>query len=308
MQFSWRGNWAYKVISVALALGLWFFVTEEHSPVASNVINVPLETRNLSQGLVVAEKQSEVVVRVQGERERVNSLTSRDIRAFVSLQGARLGKNVQAVQVTLPPRVELVEVTPEQASLIVEEVQKKQLPVEVQIKGQPAAGFTALKPVLHPDAVVVSGAQSWLNRLGRAFVEAEVSGLRGNFHAYLPVRLADRNGYEESTGRGVDPLMVEVFIPVIPAGPSKEVPVKVTLEGNPADGVTIRRVTVNPATLRVYGSQDVLSQLTQLISLPVDISGLKQDIQMPLDFNPPAGVYIEPVAAMAQIEVNPVGH
>lgn len=300
-----RGDWAYKLIAVVLAFALWLYVGEERNPVADNVLHVPLETRGLASNLVVAEKPAEVVIRVQGTRQLVGRLTARDVQAFVSLEGAQPGKNVRPVQVVLPARVELVEVTPAQVTVVVEEVSKRQLPVEVVVMGQPAPGYTRLRPVVRPQEVVVSGPRGWLDNLWKGFVEVNLAGREENFHAFLPVRLLEEGGREAKPGAIIEPATVEVFVPVVPAGPSKEVPVRVVLQGEPAAGYKVGKVVVTPQSVNVYGSREALAQIGYLASQPVDISGARQDVQAILDFTLPQGLFLEPVAVVAVIEIVP---
>ncbi|MBC7347384.1 MAG: hypothetical protein H5U00_08015 [Clostridia bacterium] len=307
MRFSWRQDWTYKVIAVVLSFALWLYVSEERHPVSDNVVHVPLETRGLAAGLVVAEKPAEVAVRVQGARQVVGRLTPRDLQAFVSLEGAQPGKSVRPVQVVLPPRVELVEVSPAQVTVVVEELSKRQLPLEVMVQGRPEPGYVALRPVVRPEEVVVSGPRGWLNGLAKAFVEANLEKRQGNFHAFLPVRLLEKGGKEVSPGTAVEPAAAEVFVPVVPTGPYKEVAVKVTLRGEPAPGYRVGRVAVNPATVRLYGSREMLAQVGFLSSQPVDIGGAREDVQALLDFSLPEGLYLEPVAVVAVIEILPAG-
>lgn len=300
-----RRDWAYKIIAVVLAFALWLYVGEERNPVADSVLNVPLEVRGLANGLVVADKPAEVTVRVQGTRQLVGRLTARDVQAYVSLEGAQPGKTVRPVRVVLPPRVELVEVAPAQVTLLVEEVSKRQLPVEVVVSGRPAPGYAWLRPVVRPAAVVVSGPQGWLDHLWKGFVEVNLAGREDNFHAYLPVRLLEEGGKEARLGALVEPAAVEVFVPVIPAGPSKEVPVRVALAGEPAAGYKVGQVAVAPPRVTVYGSREALAQISSLVSQPVDIQGARQDVQAVLEFSLPQGLFLEPVAVVAVIEIVP---
>ncbi|MCR4419589.1 MAG: CdaR family protein [Clostridia bacterium] len=300
-----RSDWGYKLIALALAFALWLYVTEERNPVADNVLNVPLETRAVPSDLVVAEKPTTVQVRVQGARQAVERLTPRDLQAFVNLSGAHAGANQRPVEVVLPSRVELVEVLPPQASVVLEQVTKTQLPVEVKLTGEPAPGYEVLAPLVRPQEVVVSGPRSWLEELAKGVVEVNIRGRTESLHLYLPVRLIERDGEEALPGPEVDPSAVEVFVPVAVAGVSKEVPVKVALEGDPAEGYKLGRIAVSPSTVRVYGAPEVLAGIKELVSRPVNISGARESLQVLLDFSPPEGLYLYPVAVAAVIEVLP---
>jgi YbbR domain-containing protein len=300
-----RDNLAYKLVSIALAFALWLYVSEERNPTGESVLEVPLEVREVPDELVVAEKPAEVVVRVQGAKQVVSRLTAREVQAFVSLGGAQPGKNVRTVQVALPSRVELVEVSPARVSVVVEEVSQRQLPVEVWVRGEPAPGYEALAPMVRPEEVVAYGPRNWLNRLSRGFVEVNVAARTGDFHGYMPVRLLERDGRETQPASSLNPASVEVFVPIVPVGSSKEVPVRVALEGEPAAGYKVGRVTVHPGMIRVYGSEEALARTAFVVSRPVDLTGARKTVRTSVDIVLPEGLRWDPVAVEAVVEIIP---
>lgn len=115
-------HWQLKLLSLVFAVGLWAFVIVEDKGQA--VYTVPLDMANLPPGLEVTALGVEaVVVRVQGLRHVLDRLDERELRAQVSLRGARPGDLVVRIRpedVTVPRGVEVVRVTPSQVRATVE--------------------------------------------------------------------------------------------------------------------------------------------------------------------------------------------
>lgn len=58
---------------------------------------------------------------------------------------------------------------------------------------------------------------------------------------------------------------------------SREVPVKPAVEGDPAPGYVVGKITADPATVVVIGPQSNLSRLTEAMTEPVTIDGARSD-------------------------------
>ena len=115
-------HWELKLLSLVFAIALWGFVVAGDKTQAVYV--VPLDVANVPAGLEVTALGVEaVVVRVQGLRHVVDGLDERELRAQMSLRGARPGDvavRIRPEDVTVPRGVEVVRVTPSQVRATVE--------------------------------------------------------------------------------------------------------------------------------------------------------------------------------------------
>lgn len=59
----------------------------------------------------------------------------------------------------------------------------------------------------------------------------------------------------------------------------KDVPVKAVLRGNPPEGYRVARVTMKPDVVRIKGAESRVDALTEIPTVPVDVSGLKQSVE-----------------------------
>jgi YbbR domain-containing protein len=115
-------NWPLKLASLVFAIGLWLFVATEERGDA--VFTVPLDLIDRPQDVEVTSLGVEtVIVRVEGRRSRLRQLHEDDFRAEVSLKNARPGRFVARVQsenVSAPPGVRVVRVTPTEVRAVLE--------------------------------------------------------------------------------------------------------------------------------------------------------------------------------------------
>jgi YbbR domain-containing protein len=115
-------NWQLKLVSVVFAIGLWLFVATEER--ADAVFTVPLDLIDRPPDVEVTSLGVEtVIVRVEGRRSRLRQLHEDDFRAEVSLKDARPGRfvaRVQAENVSAPPGVRVVRVTPVEVRAVLE--------------------------------------------------------------------------------------------------------------------------------------------------------------------------------------------
>lgn len=221
-------NLLYKIISVVLALLLWLYVNHQENPVTEQIFTVPLEVRGLEQKLTISDRPSFVKVRVQGQRKTLDDLTARDLQAFLEMSGIDVGQHIAEVHVSVPEKTQLVSVTPSTVNLKVEVLTTSQYPVNVLYSDNtPADGYLALKPIMTPTQVLLSGPEDKLKEVGQVYVEVDLGEYNFNYHQKLPVKVEDGKGNLLLDWISVNPSQVDVLVPVVNELPSKTVPVKV---------------------------------------------------------------------------------
>lgn len=287
-----RQNWVYRLLAIILAIILWMYVTGEQNPTGEKVIHVPLETEDLREGLVVADRPAEVQVRIEGRKIAVSSLLPRDVHAYVNLLNARVGDNLLPVRVEVPEGINIIHVNPDQVNIKVDKIEQVQLPVQVTLLGAPASGYRALEPVLKPSQVVISGSAATLKSIGRVYVEARIDQASGNFLAQLPVMLADREGRPLQEWLTIKPEVVETFIPVVQDMPSKTLAVRPQLVGEPAKGYAVQRVILQPEVVEVFAPYNHLAALDYINTAPVNIAGATKNVTVEANLEIPAGVQV----------------
>src|ERR1700720_2783093 len=112
-------NFGIKLLSVALAVGLWLVVARD--PVAEVAVEVPIEFRNIPENLEInTESVPRAQIRVRGPQRIVRRLQPADVSAEIELGGMKPGErtfDLTSQQVHQPKELEVVQVIPNQFHL-----------------------------------------------------------------------------------------------------------------------------------------------------------------------------------------------
>jgi YbbR domain-containing protein len=130
-----RKNAGLKVLALAMAVVLWWFVAGESKVQIGFVI--PIEIRNLPRGLAIANKvQREVEVRVTGPPSLLGNMTPSEISAAIDLSDARAGRiSVPIVpdSVKVPSGIKVQRVYPGAVEVDLQKLERRRLPVDARL-------------------------------------------------------------------------------------------------------------------------------------------------------------------------------
>ena len=288
----WKENLFYRILSVLLAVGLWWYVTDQQNPVTEQVLNVPMEVRGITEQLVVAEKPASVQVRVQGNKRKLQEISSRDLDAWVSFKQPKAGEKIVQVEVSVPSGVELVNVYPSQARIVLDKITQVQLPVTVNMDMvELMEGYKYIAPAVTPSHVLVSGPENALNEIEELFVQPIANKVMADISGVWPIQV--RNGYRENLHNWLEvmPSTISVFIQVIPELPSEIKNITVPISGEPPEGFIVSAVSVTPETIAFYAPDDLLEGMHVIHTKAVDVSEMEESQQFWVELDLPGGTH-----------------
>jgi YbbR domain-containing protein len=280
MRRLWGERQLYFLLSVAIAVAMWYVATAEN-PVSRSV-KVDLETRNLYPTEIIVRPSPtatvKVTVRVQGPRSQIALLDPKLVEAFVDLSGLGPGEHPQVpVVVGVPVRdVQVVEQRPSSIFVVLDTFASKRLSVEVSLIGRPSEGVVVGNPHTTPTYVVVSGPASLVAQVRHALVSVDTATLRQSAVGSLPVIPADANGLAVA-GVQVTPKIASTSIVVSEGVISKVVPIIPTVVGTPPQALAVTSAAADPGTVTLTGSPSVLRGIVNAPTTPVDASGARGD-------------------------------
>jgi YbbR domain-containing protein len=185
-------NLGLKLISLALAVGLWLAVARD--PVAEVAVDVPIEFHNIPQNLEISsENIPRAQIRLRGPERVVHRLQAADVYAEVELSGVRPGErtfDLTAQQIHQPSELEVVQVVPNQLHLDFDARLVRQVPVQPRIVGTFVSGYVIERVVVDPPSITISGPKKHVEAVESAITDpVDVSGdiNRATFarHAYV---------------------------------------------------------------------------------------------------------------------------
>jgi len=183
-------NLALKLISLAFAIVLWFFVMGERRHEVSHI--VPITYKGVPEGLIISNQvPGSVEVAISGPRALLSHLTAGDMAIVVDLAGAEAGvTSFKRLEETLriPAGLTVTRISPAYVDIKLESVRDKQVPVRVVLSGEPAAGFRVRRIRVVPARVTVSGAESELRAVSEVVTEGiDLAGVRESFTQTVPL-------------------------------------------------------------------------------------------------------------------------
>jgi hypothetical protein len=108
-------NFWLKVLSLALATGLWFVLA--HDPVAEVAVEVPIVFRNVPANLVMNyERIPRAQIQLSGPQRAVRRLQSTDVHAEIDMAGGQPGDHTfaaSAIEVHRPHDLQVINVGPD---------------------------------------------------------------------------------------------------------------------------------------------------------------------------------------------------
>ncbi len=299
-----QNDLAVKILSLVLAVILWFQVTGETPQTQKPIRGVPVRVRNLPSHLTAAAIEPDTVtVYVRGRSKLLASVTKQDFEAWVDLQGARPGRLSYTVDgVNVPRGITLVDYAPSEVTVEVLPVVEREFAVSAEVQGRPAEGLRAGSPVLSPARVVLRGTERDLQRVAAVTVTLRVDGAAETVEVTRPVRVLDRDG---APVPGVVPVpeTVRVTVPVRPETAVRSVPVRPEVAGEPARGYAILQVEAAPASVSLTGPTDAVANLTAVSTEPVSAAGATGDVHGRARLVLPPGVTSTPDAVEVIIRV-----
>jgi YbbR domain-containing protein len=263
-----------RVLSVVLAVLLWFLGTNQQNPVVQRSLTVQLTHTPVAAGLVLMDLQPQLVsVTVRGRQSALAALREADVVASVDLSTTPGGRHRVPVAIELRHRaIGLVGYSPQQAEAAVDVVERRSVSVDIRIAGHPDPDYTADRMRLSSAAVYVSGPQSVVQLVNRVTGVVDVEGATRTVVQRVRLRAEDFAGREvrETT---VEPAEVEVTVPLRALPPAKTVPVRPTLTGAPELGFRVVEVNSLPAVITIRATAAVLGRIEFLATAPVQLTG-----------------------------------
>jgi YbbR domain-containing protein len=161
-------NWGIKLLSMALAVSLWFYVTSKGK--TEMTLTVPLELRNIPQDMaVVGNVAGSLDVRVQGQENVLRDITvGKKVYGVLDLSLTKVGENVVPIspdEIRRPSGVTVMHISQSEVKVKLEPLVRKIFHLRPILHGIPAAGYRVRKIAVTPSRIMVEGPESVIETL-----------------------------------------------------------------------------------------------------------------------------------------------
>lgn len=174
-------NFPYKVLSLLIALALWFIVRDER---IETTVTVALDVQAPGELMVSNEHFPDLTVGVTGTRVALSRLRNANLVHVVKPKNSEPGPvviRIRPEEIDLPAGVSAVTVSPSAAGVRLEARVTRRVPVKARILVADGTGFRVRKVAVTPDRVRISGPASIVAGLDEVWTEAvEVASRTGD--------------------------------------------------------------------------------------------------------------------------------
>lgn len=185
-------NIGLKIISLLLATGLWVALSTE--PPSEVAVNVAIVFRNMPDDLEISsENVPSAQIRVRGPERLVRRLQPSDVHMEIDLTGLKPGQrtfDLTANQVSLPDKLQPVQIVPSQIYLEFDTRITRSVPVKPRVVGTFASGYGIGQVRSDPGMVRIMGPKRETEAVESAITDPiDISGVMDRTtvlrHAYV---------------------------------------------------------------------------------------------------------------------------
>lgn len=271
-----RNKLLAALLSLVVAFALWAYVITDVSPGAEERFsNIPVVMNGESyledhELMVTSSLDKTVTLRLAGNRSDLNKLNASNIKVSVDLTKIySAGEYKLPYEIAYPGDVASNAVTvqnrdPSEITVTVENRKSSRVPVTIVYEGTVPDGYITDKDnaVLDNDKIMVTGPESVINQITMAKINVSLEGRTESLSESYKITLCD------SSGNPVDVQLVTTSVTEVHLDLKiqrvKEV--ELALHVISGGGATQENssIVIEPATIRVAGSEAALNQLEKL--------------------------------------------
>jgi YbbR domain-containing protein len=177
-------NFPLKLLSVLMAMGLWFVISRDEQP-AEVAIRAPILFQHVPGDLEISsESIPEAQIRVRGPERLIRQLKAGDVQANIDLTSVRSGErtfDLTSQQVIHPKDIAVVQVVPSQLHLAFDTRFASEVEVHPRVTGIFPDGEQIVKVEADPPRIGIIGPRRHVEKIQAATTDPiDASGVHGS--------------------------------------------------------------------------------------------------------------------------------
>ena len=300
--------------ALAMALAVWVAAVSAADPdeVRAYPNPIPVEIIGQDPGLVITgevAKQIELTLRAPSSVWERLLADPKGVQAILDLSGRGAGEHTLDIQVQISTQpVRIISANPQTATVTLEPFETRTFPVNLSVTGAPAIGYQAGEARLSPNEIVISGPKSLIERVVQIRAPINLTGARESIEDTVTVQPLDENN-RIVTGLGLNPVEVNVTLPISQQGGYRDLAVKVVVTGQVASGYRLANISVFPPVVTVFsGDPTLVNSLPGVLETqPLDLENANDELTTRLAINLPEGVsLVGEQTVLVQVNISPI--
>jgi YbbR domain-containing protein len=177
-------NFGLKILSLALAAGMWFLISPEEQP-AEVALRAPVVFQHVPTHLEISsEFIPEAQVRVRGPERVIRQLQAQEVHAEIDLSDVKPGErtfDLSSQQVRHPSDVSVVQVLPSQLHLAFDTRLTREVEIHPRVTGIFPEGEQIVRVDADPTRVTITGPHLHVEKIDAATTDPiDATGTRGS--------------------------------------------------------------------------------------------------------------------------------
>ncbi|MBI4858107.1 MAG: hypothetical protein HY818_15320 [Acetobacterium woodii] len=280
--------------AIGIAITLWFMVNGNADMLITQDFNsIPITLTNTesltAKNLVLADNKNYYLnLQVKGTDKNLKNINMKEITAEVDLSDIDAkGTYDLDVQVKgLSNSVIISSMNPSSLQIVVDNIIKEDLEVEIVPEGKPANDLSVISAEAL-EKVEVEGPEESIARISKITATANVNGMETDTTQHLEVSAYDESGNLISD---LDMLPNVVTTEII-LGKTKSLGIIPSTTGSPANGYMVTGMLVEPSKVTIGAKEELLKTIESIPMDPIDVTGQSKTFTKDINLTPPAGCY-----------------
>ncbi|AGC68104.1 YbbR family protein [Thermoclostridium stercorarium subsp. stercorarium DSM 8532] len=301
-----------RVISVLIGILIWFIVLDHQNPLVERTISIPLRTNvqildSSNIRLVSSNIPTNVDVVIKGRKQRVDKVTANDFEAFLDFSGIQ-DTSITELRIDLPKYtgdqdIIVADVNPKVVKIRLENIVRKEFPVNVKWVGELPEGYEIVNVKLNPNTVILQDLESVMDSVESVVVSVDVEQVLTGETITKRIEVYNSNGRLISSLDGSVQVAVDYNV-------AKTVPVSTTLTGEPKDDYYVQDYTLSQNTVKITGNYDVLKRIESIEAEQLSVENASESFQKDLNLILPDNVqlYNSPPFVTAHVNIRKYSH
>ena len=270
-------------VSLFISVMIWAFVAWNGNTDGTRTIPVRIRYVNLQSGYSLSDNTQQVDIKLVGRLNSLSQVVKGDVSAQVDLQGLQPGKYTsRKYKDTFKRKGQGWE--PSNADVEIYRHVERTVPITWRVDGETPEGMIVASADIKPSKATLSGPEDEV--LGVQAVEAVIPSAKLTADDYVRLPLSAVGSSKNRDKISIFPEYVDIkpFLEHEILG--ERIPVKVTVVGQPAEGLEVDSINITPDRVTVSGRSETVKKMTAIVLPPVDISGLDQNLNLLLPLQP----------------------